>query len=230
MLPSLVTPRSLSNAAAVVIDLLRASTTITHALGAGAKCVVPVVDVDEARLHRGPGTVLGGERHGVIIPGFDLGNSPTDYTEASVGGKTVVFTTTNGTKAIHACARAQRVLIGCFANISAIEQELRNEETIHLVCAGTDNLPTLEDSLFAGALATRLLSHGGVLGNDQARLAVDAWSATTRTAEGVLLALYGSQGGRNLQSIGLERDIDECARIDTRPVTPRMKDGWLVLE
>jgi 2-phosphosulfolactate phosphatase len=226
LVPEQITPGSLQGSAAVVIDLLRASTTITHALGAGAACVIPVLTIEDARRARGkrhePRTFLAGERAGLRIDGFDFGNSPAEFTTDAVAGATVIFTTTNGTKAILASLGARRVLVGCFANISALESELRQEEQVHLVCAGTDGEPTLEDALFAGAIAARLAARGFTIGNDQARLAIELWNGASSRPDGVLGVLRESRGGRNLLSIGLSRDIDECARVDTRLVVPEL--------
>src|SRR5262249_28753886 len=143
-------------------------------------------------------------------------------TEAAVAGASIVFTTTNGTRAIHLARGARRVLIGCFANLSAIQAALADEERVHLVCAGTGNQPTLEDTVFAVALAARLTPDGGAIADDQARMARELWSAVSGRPDGLLHALRQSRGGRNLAGIGLARDIEECARVDTRDVVPEL--------
>src|SRR5687768_6552706 len=130
LLPALVEPHELAGKTVVVIDVLRATTTIIHALAAGAKEVVPLLEVDEALAlaTKLPGqAVLGGERGGKRIAGSNLGNSPLEYTPATVGGKTPVFTTTNGTRAMLRCAQARRILIAGFVNFSAICRELVEE-------------------------------------------------------------------------------------------------------
>jgi 2-phosphosulfolactate phosphatase len=155
LLPALVEPHELAGKTVVVIDVLRATTTIIHALAARAKEVVPLLEVEEAlELARRltPHAVLGGERGGKRIEGFDLGNSPLEYIPAAVGGKTLVFTTTNGTRAMLRCAQARRVLIAGFVNFSAVCRELADEEHIDIVCAGTDGHVTREDTLLAGAI------------------------------------------------------------------------------
>jgi 2-phosphosulfolactate phosphatase len=196
-LPDLTSPEELAGGVVVVIDVLRASTTICHALAAGARAVIPCLEVEEARQLAAqfpPGeAVLGGERKGLRIEGFDLGNSPSEYTPATVGGKTVIFTTTNGTRAMTQCRGAARVLIGTFVNLSAVYWEISQARTcgepVHLLCAGTRRQLTAEDVLFAGALARRwwldadfqrksLASHGPPWHplNDQANLARQAWT------------------------------------------------------
>ena len=235
-LPALTSPEELAASDVVMIDVLRASTTIAHALSAGAISVVPCGEVDEARqtAARMPaGTfVLGGERGGLPIEGFHLGNSPTEYTPASVGGKTVVFTTTNGTAALLKCRSAAQVLIGSFANLSAVPKLIDGRRPVHLLCAGTRGRITREDVLLAGALTERLLEStvDRASMNDQARIALDVWQAAVPPGRGrtrdltkhLSAALRECQGGRNLLGIGLERDIETAAEVDRFDLVPAL--------
>src|SRR5262245_6050961 len=136
LLPALVEPAELAGKTAVVIDVLRATTTIIHALAHGATQVVPCLEVEEAverasslaRDKQAETLVLrGGERGGRQITGFELGNSPAEYSREVVAGKTVVFTTTNGTRAMQRCREARRVLVGAFVNFSAVCRELADQ-------------------------------------------------------------------------------------------------------
>jgi 2-phosphosulfolactate phosphatase len=252
LLPALVELDQLAGQNVVVIDVLRATTTIIYALASGAIQVIPCLEVDEARLVAAvevPGsTVLGGERGGLPIPGFGLGNSPREYTRQRVGGKTVVFTTTNGTRALLRCKAARRVLIGAFVNHSAICRELADEADFALLCAGTDGQVTREDALFAGAVVHELAAAGHTkpsavpplpLGegrgegasirefvlNDQAELAADAWRSCIRdnaNANSLGQALRASRGGRNLIETGQESDIDVAAQIDKFDLVPEL--------
>jgi 2-phosphosulfolactate phosphatase len=229
LLPALVEPDEVTGKTAVVIDVLRATTTIIHALAAGASQVVPCLEVEDTRrvVADLPGQiVLGGERGGLPIPGFDLGNSPADYTAARVGGKTVVFTTTNGTRAMRHCRMARRILIGAFVNFSAICRELGGDDNVALVCAGTNGHVTREDSLFAGAVVAELMRGGSpVVLNDQAEIAADAWRACESDLTGHNLlgrALRASRGGRNLIETGQENDIDLAAQIDRFDFVPEL--------
>jgi len=235
LLPDLVPPAALAGRTVVVIDVLRATTTICHALAAGAVAVVPCLEIDEARakaeeLGRA-NVVLGGERRGLKIEGFDLGNAPTEYMPATVGGKTVVFTTTNGTRAMRHAAQAAEILIGAFANLSAVVTELRSRNAIDLVCAGTGGAITAEDVLFAGAVVERLTEAviGGTTNryelNDQARLARDAWRTAEGAATPLKAVLRECQGGRNLIAEGFDADIDTAAQIDTFDFVPRLDLG-----
>src|SRR4051794_31949894 len=140
LLPDLIPTGALGGGVAVVIDVLRATTMMVHALSAGCTAVIPCLEIDEAReiAARLPvgGALLGGERQGVPIDGFDLGNSPRSCTPEVCRGKTLVMTTTNGTRAILACLDADRVLIGAFPNFAPTAQLLHAEERpIHVVCA-----------------------------------------------------------------------------------------------
>ena len=264
-LPALTTPEEMAAGVVVVIDVLRATTTITTALAHGAREVIACAEVEQARhraaelgrhrqasaqalvaaaaelsgktmapmteAHSGkPEPLLGGERGGLPIDGFDLGNSPCEYTPEVVSGRTIVFTTTNGTRALLACSASQRVLIGSFLNFSALLKELTGELPIHLLCAGTRGRVTREDVLLAGALVEKLA--GNVVEeeiiNDEARLARDAWRqamgslhppgrrANQRLAE----VLHECQGGRNLIGVGLERDIRDAAEVDRYDFVP----------
>jgi 2-phosphosulfolactate phosphatase len=225
LLPALVEPAALAGKTVVVIDVLRATTTVVYALAAGAVDVAPFRDADNARQlaqELGGQAVLGGERCGVPIPGFDLGNSPAEYTQDRVGGKTVVFTTTNGTRALERCKLAKRVLLGAFANFSAVCRELTGIRDIAFVCAGTDGHVTREDTLLAGAIVTELAREQPSQLNDQALLAADAWQTAVRlmTDRPLGMMLRDSHGGRNLIDIGQENDIQLAAQIDKFDILP----------
>jgi 2-phosphosulfolactate phosphatase len=227
LLPDLVEPAALAGKTALVIDVLRATTTIVQALASGAREVVPCLEVEEARqaaARIGEGAVLGGERGGVAIAGFDLGNSPAEYTRERVGGKTVVFTTTNGTRAMQRCKLAGRVLLGAFVNFSAVCRELATVDQMALVCAGTDGHVTREDTLLAGAIVDDLARSRKVRLNDQALLASDAWQTAVRlmTDRPLGMMLRESRGGRNLIDTGQENDIDLAAQMDKFDVVPEL--------
>jgi len=236
LLPALVEPHELAGKLVVVIDVLRATTTIIHALAAGAKEVVPLLEIDEARdlaAKLSGQAVLGGERGGKRIEGFDLGNSPLEYTPSAVREKTLVFTTTNGTRAMLRCAQARRILIAGFVNFSAICRELVEELDIEIVCAGTDGHVTREDTLLAGAIVEEVgqAVPDGVrqaepaLRNDQAEIAADAWRTAAGTLSGrdpLSAALRESHGGRNLIEIGQANDIDLAAQIDRFDIVPEL--------
>ncbi len=224
--PDTIDPRALAGCTAVVVDVLRASTTIVAALAAGAVHVVPCLEPEDALLAREAAAlpcVLGGERRGVRIDGFDLGNSPREYTPDSVGGRILAFTTTNGTRALLRCAPATAVLVGCLTNRAAVCRAAHaRARPVQIVCAGTDGALCLDDVIASGAIASALLATGDFdPGDDDAtRLAIAAFNAAGPAPAALAAALRQGRGGRNLVAIGLAPDIDDCAAIDTSPIVP----------
>jgi 2-phosphosulfolactate phosphatase len=232
LLPGLAPPGRLTGGVAVVIDVLRATTTIIHALAAGCTAVRPCAEVDEARaladgLPAGK-VLLGGERGGVPLPGFDRGNSPREYSAAVCQGTTLVLTTTNGTRALLRAAEAERVLVAGFVNYSAVCEQLRQEaRPIHIVCAGTEGAVTLEDTLLAGALVDFLCEEGEVRLNDSARLAWDCFENHGRVLLG---ALEVSRGGTQLRQLGYDDDIRSAAQVDQFALVPELRREPLRVE
>lgn len=225
MLPALIDGNALTGGVAVMIDVLRASTTIVHALMAGADSIIPCESVDEARrTAERPGSrdvLLGGERSGVQIDGFDMGNSPLEYTQDRVADRTIIFTTTNGTRALRACAQAERVLIGSFVNRAALVRVLREDQRdVHLVCAGTDGHLTAEDILFAGAVAGDLIGDQRPDIDVQTQMAIDYYRARSGNADRLLEAIRSSRGGGNLMRLGYSADIERAAEEDLFDVVP----------
>jgi 2-phosphosulfolactate phosphatase len=225
LVPDWATAERLSGSVAVVIDVLRAGTTIVHALAAGCREVRPCRHVDEARAladHMRAGrVVLAGERGGVPLPGFDLGNSPADFTACRCGGTSVVLTTTNGTAALLRAAAAERVLVAAFVNFSAVcEQLAREARPVHVVCAGDGGEAALEDTLLAGALVEFLSGTGPLRLNDAARLAWDSFTQHGRIPDG---ALEVSAGGARLRQLGYEDDVRAAGRIDRYALVPELR-------
>jgi 2-phosphosulfolactate phosphatase len=238
LLPSLIPPGSLRGGVAMVVDVLRATTVMVHALANGAEAVIPCGEIEEAQAVAAslpPGmAILGGERGGLPIPGFDLGNSPGDFTFEVCHGKTVVMTTTNGTRAILASLEAERVYIASFANLKSTADELTVQllkkdhgHPIHIVCAGTEGFISLEDSLLAGALTKRLAEamvprypERERLGNDEALIVLSQWLEVELFLEQRPLwkLLQLGRGGRNVTRIGLEEDIKAAAKVDCSPI------------
>ena len=230
--PDRLTPTLLAGSVAVVIDVLRATTTIVHALAAGCVAVWPVAEVEEARRLadglRAGRVLLGGERGGVPLAGFDMGNSPGEYTCARCKGTTLVLTTTNGTRALLRAAPAVRTLIAGFVNYSAVCEQLAEEERpIDIVCAGYHGEAALDDALLAGALVEHLCEHQAVALNDAARLAWDCFEHHGRVLDG---ALEISAGGVHLRGLGYDDDIRTAARVDQFALVPEMRRDPLRVE
>ena len=229
LLPTLFEPHEVRGGIAVIIDVLRASTTITHALANGALQVIPCSEVQEAYAiaeQFPPGhALLGGEREGLLIDGFQLDNNPFAYSADVVRGKTIVFTTSNGTKALLRASQADRVLIGSFVNLQAVVAVLAGEaRPIHLVCAGTMGKITIEDSLCAGAIADRLSMIKGIDAaawtDDQLRLALDLYRTESATSDSFQQAMRSGYGGRNCMRLGFELQIDRAATRDLFELVP----------
>lgn len=208
---------------ALVIDVLRATTTAPTLMDAGALELLLTADEASARAQRGPGTVLAGERGGLTIPGFDLGNSPTEARAAPVRGQSVVMTTSNGTGAAHLTARtARHVLLASIVNAPAAARlalELATEE-ITLVCAGTGGRAGLDDLYAAGVIAEELLR----LAPDTLDLDDGAHIALTlrRAEPDAHAALAGSRHGQALARLGFEADLLFAAQLGQSEAVPRL--------
>jgi len=208
----------------VVIDVIRATSTICQALAAGYQRAFCAAEVEEARALRdalGEG-VLGGERHAVRIPGFDLGNSPREYVEPLA--ETLILSTTNGTRAVvAAAARCERVLIASLLNLAAVVESARAAgEDVVVVCAGVQGTLALDDAFVAGRIV-ELLGWERTDAADAAARLVSTWSGAEE-------AFRASKSGRNLMENApeLEADIPFCARESVLDVVPRlvaMRDG-----
>ena len=231
--PGETTPAALAGRTVVVLDILRATTTIVQALSAGAKAVFPVGSIEEAlRLANTFGrdeVLLTGERRCLPIEGFDLGNSPREYTPTKVGGKTLVMTTTNGTAAMALTVNSSRVYIGSLLNIGAVVDELvRLGADPVFLCAARERAFALEDAVCAGEYARRLMEArpGDWTLNDGAHAAI-ALAAHFGTGEPV----FGlAAGGRGIIEAGLTEDLEFCARVDTHDLLPVLHERSITLQ
>jgi len=214
----------LSDAVCVVFDVLRATTSLVTGLAHGMRGAIPVETIEEALAERArdPELLLGGERHGDRIGGFDLGNGPSEYT--AVAGRRVVTTTTNGTVALRACEGARAVHAAALVNLAAAAEAVRAEGCgrVVLVCAGTFDAPALEDIYAAGALAERL-GDGDL---DDAAAVCRAVYRESGSDPGALLRRAAN--GRRLVESGREADLEWAARVSCCEVAARMAGRELV--
>lgn len=221
----------LAGASAVVIDVVRASTTIVTALAEGARAVLPVATPEEARaraLEWPDGeALLGGERGGEPPPGFECGNSPAEYSGARVRGRTVIFTTTNGTRALLAAAGARQVAVGGFVNAAAVVRWLAQQPGPWLlVCAGELGRFCLEDATCAGLLVARLrAARPEAAASDAARAAELLWGHYRDDLWRMLAEAVWAQA---LVGQGRESDLGLCAALDVYGVVPLAREGRLV--
>lgn len=201
---------------AVVVDVLRATSTLAFALAAGAARVIPAATVEGARQLKQshPDALLCGERDGRRIEGFDLGNSPDEYRREVVGGRTLVFASTNGSQAMLAAARARRRVPGAFVTAAATARAVAAARSVVVVCAGKLGGFSLEDAAFAGWLVRALSYSGFELEGAGARVALNLAPAD---AGEVVAMVAGSGHGRYLAALGPEfrRDVEVCSQLDT---------------
>lgn len=226
-----VEPDVVKGRTAVVIDVLRATTTIATALFQGAEAVYPVAGVDEARQLSAqyPVAVLGGERGGLPPEGFHAGNSPLEYTKEKVTGRPVVLTTTNGTKALRRTidAGAEAVATGALVNADAVAQWAMGRATdLTIVCAGTEEKFGLEDAVGAGCIVAACIRKGATASlTDSAFVALTLWERyQDRPAD----VFKDSFHGRRLEKLGFAHDLAYCAEVDSVPVVPLWRGGRLV--
>jgi 2-phosphosulfolactate phosphatase len=227
--PREVTDDDLRGCSVVIVDVLRSSSTIATALMAGAREVIPVLTPAEGgklagRAGRGI-TLLCGERDGKKIDGFDLGNSPLEYTGERVYGRILIFTSTNGAAAILRARAAEHIYVGGFNNFSAVVKRLVEDRApIVILCAGKEEQFSIEDFVcggkFVNALETRLKR--AVTLSDGARAAALLHRHFDGTISGLLKT---SNHGKYLATLGFQDDIDYCARVDTHPVVPMFVEG-----
>jgi len=210
----------------VIIDVLRASTTICTALRNGAREVIPTPDIENATKISanlsGNSRLLGGERQGKKIDGFDLGNSPSEYTPEKVGGKTIIFTTTNGAGAVYKCRYAAMALVGTFVNISSIVQTIRDVGgTWTILCSGSQGAFSIEDATCAGMIISKVQAETEVETDDAGLTAIILHKNFKRSILGMMKK---AEHGKYLASIGFGEDLKICAAVDSVPVVPTV-DG-----
>jgi len=223
--------RDLSDTTCVVFDVLRATSSIVTALSQGARSVKPVLTIEEALDMRAahPEVLLAGERDGLRIEGnlsnnvtFDFGNSPREFLDRPLTGRTIVITTTNGTRALRACAKAQRILVSCFLNLDRTAGALANNPPAKLlvICSGTFEEAAYEDTLAAGALCDRLWKSYDGHASDSALMSRKLWLQESSLLE---QALREARNGRRLLTRpALAEDVAFCARLNVFPLVAEM--------
>jgi 2-phosphosulfolactate phosphatase len=216
----------------IVIDVLRATSTMVTALANGCQSIIPVISPEDAIERRLtlPGSLLGGERNVLPIEGFDLGNSPFDYVPEKVGGKKVIITTTNGTRAIRDASAAPKIWMASFLNMQsivlAVLRQFENSDKLQgivVFCAGTEERFDLPDTLCAGMLIDGLGTN--VTLNDLG----EAARMLYRSSENYLVdKIRNSVHGKKLISLGFERDVVYCSTPNILPIIPVFKEGEIV--
>ncbi len=206
----------------IIIDVLRATSTICTALRNGAREVIPTPDIENATKISsnlsGDSRLLGGERQGKKIDGFDLGNSPAEYTPEKVKNKSIIFTTTNGAGAIHKCRYAATALVASFVNVSAIVNTIVEiGGTWTILCSGRQGAFSIEDATCAGMIIAKVQEVTHVDTEDAGLTALILYKNSKRNILGMMKK---SMHGRYLISIGFEDDLKLCSEVDSVPVVP----------
>jgi len=229
--PALLHLYDISNSIVVVIDILRATSTITTALYNGARSVIPVDSVSRCiEIGKQIDGITAGERDGKIAEGLSYGNSPFEYPREFIQDKTLVLTTTNGTKLLHMALDngAKEIVIGAFSNLNAVCNHLtESKKNVMLACAAWKDRVNLEDTLFAGAVISKIKEHYDI-NCDSSRIAESLYTQAKKNLFSFLKKNDASHYHR-LMGFGLEKDIRYCLAENTADVLPVYRDGILVI-
>jgi 2-phosphosulfolactate phosphatase len=229
--PALLNLYQVNHAVVVIIDVLRATSTIATALFNGAKCVVPVDTIPRCiELGRAIDSITAGERDGKIAEGLQYGNSPFEYPREFVGGKTLVLTTTNGTRLLHMALEkgASHIVTGSFPNLSAVcDYIITIKEPVILACAAWKDRVNLEDTLFAGAIVSRVKDHFSI-NCDSSQMAETLYNEAKPDLFDFLKQKEASHYQR-LMKYGLETDLKYCLTPDLANVLPFYENGKLAV-
>jgi len=229
LIPSPPNPVFLSDRVVVVIDVLRATSVMIHAMSQGALEIIPVATVEDAfqmaKAFPKGSIILGGERESKKIPGFDLGNSPKEYVVEKVKGKKLILTTTNGTRAFHLVSIGREILVGSFLNIGAIMQRcLELDKDLLIFLSGNEGNFSLEDTICGGMLIELIIREKkkSISLTDASYCAQILYQ---RYQNKLLEAFHLSDHGKGLIRQGFEDDLVYCAQIDITDIIPEFKDG-----
>ncbi|MBM3421502.1 MAG: 2-phosphosulfolactate phosphatase [Bacteroidetes bacterium] len=225
--PSLLEGYTGLDSTVVVIDIFRATSSICTAFSNGVKSLLPVATTEEAMSYKELGFLVAGERDGLKLDFADFGNSPYNFARENIEGRSVVYTTTNGTSTIHQASRYHKTIIGSFLNAGAVVDYLAGQDrNALLLCAGWKGRFNLEDTLCAGYIAKRLLGTGGFHTNcDSAHAAIDIWNFAEKNPRAYI---EKAAHRKRLREKGLDDCIDFCLTIDYTSVVPVLVGNELV--
>ncbi len=224
--PALLDLYTIEDSIVVVIDILRATSSMVYGIQNGAKAIIPVALVEDCLNYKGQDYLLAAERNGEVVAGYDFGNSPFSYTKEKIAGKTVVLTTTNGTHALHlARVRAHEVVIGSFLNLDTLCNWLKHQDKhVLLLCAGWKGQFNLEDTLFAGAVVNQL-RHVFAHFDDSSVAAEDLYLLSKNDLRAYLSK---SSHSNRLAALNIEEDVKFCLQLNVCDVIPVLKGDELV--
>ena len=212
----------------VVIDILRATSAMVAAFEHGAEKIIPVGTIEEARQYIGrSGYIAAAERDGEVVPGFPFGNSPIAFAQADLEGKTIVMTTTNGTRAINLAQDAKQLVIGSFLNMTALSNWLLTQnDNVLLLCSGWKDKFNLEDSVFAGAVMDKLLESGKFGLEEDSSIAAKYLFMAAR--DNFMSILKAAPRRRRIEKLQMNEDVKYCLTPDQSSIIPVLRDGVLV--
>ncbi len=224
--PDLIHKYNLSGKIVVIVDILRATSCITTGLAVGVKSIVPVVSLEKCKEMKSEGFFIAGERGGQKVDGFDIGNSPFSYMEPRFKGSNIAITTTNGTVAIEKSADADLIIIGSFLNISAVAMYvMKFNLDVIVFCAGWKGRVSIEDTLFAGALAEKL-EDSYESADDSVLLSKSLYQ---KEKNNLLQYVENAGHAKRLRKFNVIKDIEFCLSMDTYNVVPVIKNGVIQL-
>ncbi len=226
--PAIFEAHADSESVVVIIDVLRATSSICTAFANGVSAIIPVATVEEARAMKESGHLLAAERDGFVLDFADFGNSPYNFTAEKVKGRTVVYSTTNGTGIMKQASECHDVVIGSYLNFSALCKWLEEQDRkVIIVCAGWKGRFSLEDTVCAGAMAERLLEGGRFTTIcDSVHAATDLWKKAKKDLMGYI---EKSAQRSRLRDKGLDDCLNYCHTFDVTDVIPVLRDGQLVM-
>ncbi len=230
LLPKETAALDLSDSVCIVLDIFRATTTIVTALANGCKAITPALSIENAQdlASQMEGVLFAGERQSIKIEGYEFGNSPFEFCKEKVTGRNIVMTTTNGTIAIKAAEKAYRTFIGSFVNAKAVARQVKQYgKDIVIICAGTDGLFSLEDTLCAGLLIQLLKSECEVTLSDSALAALLLY---TQAQDTLIETAVQSRNGKRLCDLHRMDDVEYCLSADLFSMVPQYIEGKIVLE
>lgn len=224
--PKLFDNYSVENKIVVIVDILRATTIITTMFQNGLSKLIPVKTLDEAKDLKKKGFLVAAEREGKKLDFADFDNSPFSFTKDKIQGKTIVYSTTNGTNTINLATDSDLVIIASFLNLTAISNYLINQQKdILIICSGWQGDYCTEDALFAGALSERLLLNKFTSSSDSVNSSIDLWKLAKKDLTEYIKNIYQY---KRLVSLGLENIINYCFKMDITKVVPMLENHYII--
>lgn len=211
----------------VVIDVLRATTAICSAINSGVRSIIPVSTVEEALAYKEKGYIVGAERQGEVVEGFDIGNSPYSYMDPSLVGKDIVLTTTNGTRAINIASSAPAVVIGALVNLNyLVEWLVAQNKDVLCLCSGWKDNFNLEDTICGGAIASELINTGKFTSNEDSSVAAKYLYLSAK--DNYIGFLKASSHRRRLKRLNLNKDVKFCLMPNQMDIIPILDKGKII--